>query len=374
VLLSYYEKGKQIAEANSKTTFTIEPETSNAQNNQGGKCAITYEDYQWVIDEYPDVLTASYFLHRHICAITSGEELDTNEIDLIYAPDKYFNECGYKGDVNNKVFAGKNIYDRLNNVNTVFSIYDEVKFGKNNTMDIGNSKGLNIIPLSKLKLKDKTMNFGSILITTVNVDDGIFIPCSVLDEYFEMDSVNVSFKISFLNGGGNEILSEILSQLGTRHNNAYSYKATNIKANYDWSNERIVLIIKNRVMYAIIVFMILLFGFTGILHIITYKRRKQIAISIMLGGDEKTVLIELFIELWAVCIMGAAIGGVLGSLITRFYQKVITQNFVSLFEATIHWETILLVLAVATMIAVLVTAATARTIKRLQPAEILRSL
>ncbi len=202
----------------------------------------------------------------------------------------------------------------------------------------------------------------------LSLRDCILLP---LEDYTNFKSEDLSNFMLYIDlndeKNSNKILDEILKYLRQAHGESYTYEFNNPLSDYKKSSESLTELSTYFGRMAAVMLAILLIGFTGIVKIFMKKREKELAINMALGASKKTLILELFLEVFSICTVGSIIGIFIGNALTLRVD-------IAVFDITFHWESAVLCSILGLISTILITMSSIKKISKMKPIELLRSL
>lgn len=163
-------------------------------------------------------------------------------------------------------------------------------------------------------------------------------------------------------------VDKTLSRLKEKHGGSYQYRPVNPLDEQTYYFQYVTLIPLYLGKLAVIMMLVLIFGFTGVLYLYTKRREKGFAVCNAMGAGHNRICMEFVGEVMSICFMGVLAGNILSYVIMQF------KVFDDLFSITFFPKTVFITIILAVIISVIVSVVPALKIKRLKPAELLRSL
>lgn len=160
----------------------------------------------------------------------------------------------------------------------------------------------------------------------------------------------------------------ILKILEDSHGEYYQYMQQNPLKEQQYYCEHMTIMPRYLGKLAVVMLFVLIFGFSGILHLHVKRREKEHSVCIAMGARSSRICMELLLEISLVCVMGMVLGNLLCALIMK------VKVFDSLFPVSYFPETVVLTIVITYVITFIVTLASVIKILKLEPAKLLQSL
>lgn len=321
--------------------------------------AITVQDYQAIQQKYFQQGTFSYMLLKHsIYTLASAE--DVQDITIIAMSDTYFeNFFGFKPQPNT-AYLGKKIQTDYQNEMVILS--DGIAF-KEDSLRIGTQSLL----IDFLPKDVRSLTLTAEVEFDQDTQSMIVLPeeqLASLEQYIK-GSVTVFFRITPFQENSTSFIYSIVDWLQNEHA-GNQYQVIDQREQMEKSIQDLTSQIQELTWVAQLALVITVVGIIGVLLIFLEHRRRELAICRMLGATKITLFLELFWEIFLLCI----VGGILSFPIVLI---VIPHLSTSVFIVTFQWKSILVMIGIVTAIALLSCSCAIATIRSHSPLKILRS-
>lgn len=319
---------------------------------------VTVEDYEIIKEDYSE-LDISYLLYTYSIYQTQESSKVENVTFVSMDANSFFCFFGF-APKDDAIYLGAHVADDFEIEGLYFFenwlSWDEshVKIGDVDIVDIVRLNSLNksifielLVDLeveSMIILPEKCMN-----VLELNVEEQLT-PC--------LRIVTVS------NGGESDAMFEVVQTLQDIHP-TYSYRVSERYLELQKSITDLTQGIRLFAWIAWVVLIITMVGIIGILLIYMEKRKREFAIILTLGGTQKTIFKEIFLEVFFLCFIGGLIG-VIATIITIPYLST------SVFTAHFHWISVVVMLGIVLMITIISCTCMILGIRGVYPTKILK--
>lgn len=321
--------------------------------------AITVEDYQVIQQKYFQQGTFSYMLLKHSIYTLANTE-DVQDITIIAMSDAYFeNFFGFKPQPNT-AYLGKKIQTDYQNDMVILS--DGVAF-EGDSLRIGTQSLL----IDFLPKDVHSLTLTAEVEFDQDTQSMIVLPEELLAslEQYIKSSVTVFFRITPFQENSTSFIYSIVDWLQSEHA-GNQYQVIDQRDQMEKSIQDLTSQIQELTWVAQLALVITVVGIIGVLLIFLEHRRRELAICRMLGATKITLFLELFWEIFLLCIAG-------GILSFPIVLIVIPHLSTSVFIVTFQWKSILVMIGIVTAIALLSCSCAIATIRSHSPLKILRS-
>lgn len=321
--------------------------------------AITVQDYQAIRQKYFQQGTFSYMILKHaIYTLTNTENVQN--ITIVSMSDTYFEDFFGFTPQPNTAYLGQKI--QTDYQNGMMILADKVGF-EGDSFHIGAESFLtDFLPKDARSLT---------LTAEVEFDQDtqsmIVLPeeqLDLLEQYIE-SSVTVFFRVTPFNENSTGFIYNIVDWLQNEHS-GYQYQVIDQREQMEKSIQDLTSQIQQLAWFAQLALVITVIGIIGVLLIFLEHRRRELAICRMVGATKITLFLELFWEIFLLCLTG----GILSFPIALI---VIPHLSTSVFIVTFQWKSILVMLGIVAVIALLSCSCAIATIRSHSPLKILRS-
>lgn len=209
-------------------------------------------------------------------------------------------------------------------------------------------------------------------ITIINDSDPkIYMPIEAYEPlYHPKDLTNIFLKIEISSTDLNysNILGEIQEILYQENGDDYTYSIDNELVSFLKGSERVKQEVNAFSFIVMLVLIIVMIGLSSLFVLLVSKRKKKIAINLSLGAYKGHISLGLFVEMLVIS-MGGAMIGILTSitLLSREFKYVAVTIYPNIYVS-------LVLIGFALLIVIISIIPILRSIKKLTPMEILRTL
>ena len=207
------------------------------------------------------------------------------------------------------------------------------------------------------------------------IDNGRFIlasQCGIfpLEEFETAEQVG-DYNLTIHVEEGNiseEELQKVLLMLQESHGSNYQYYLNNPMAEQQYLSEYVTLIPTYLGKLAIVMMLVLVFGFSGILYLYVKRREKGFAVCCAMGVGQKRLCLEILGEIAVICSAGVLAGNVLCRIIMGY------KVYDDLFDIRYYGTTVLITVIITMLITAAVAVVPILRIRKMKPIELLQSL
>ena len=114
-----------------------------------------------------------------------------------------------------------------------------------------------------------------------------------------------------------EMIEKILNYLQDKYEQAYSFYFINESFQKQYTVEYLAMVPGYFGKVAMILMFVMTIGFTGVMQLFFYKRKKELAICAACGAKLRDLEKEIIIEISGICIVGGLAGMLIGNVITK---------------------------------------------------------
>lgn len=315
--------------------------------------ALSYEDYKYIEKTFNK--PANYYIVKNDIGVTDNEVVD---IKIVYT-----NINRQKTD-DNIAWYGSKLKNSL--IDNKLENCESVNIKGKYLIDMTNNKEYK---LEKLPNKHENFMLPTLLLESdMSLNNCIVLPLSGYEKFSHEDLANSMLYIDLKDIDNSEkLLNDMLTYLREKHGKYYVYEIYNPLEYYKKISKSINELSRYLGRMAVIVLSILLIGFTGIMKIFMKKREKELAINMALGAPKKLLILELFLEVFFICILGTVIGILCGNFLT------LNAN-IDVFNIKIYGKSIVICLFSGIIISLTVVSSSIKKIINMKPVELLKSL
>lgn len=296
---------------------------------QGQKFPVS--EVQYLEQNYKDKAAFSYAYKDSLQEMDENGEI-IRSYNCIYCSDEYFRRLGIADST--KVYAGATIID-----------YAKERFQRETEKledVVADDTALwHSTPVDRWNVK-MGENPPFIPILTENT---ILVPVALMDGH-SVGEEQVALYFDDMSGADQvckEVVDYFQYRLGENANIQYIYEVPLMEFIQQCKTHDMVIYFPEIKLMAISMILVLCVGFTGALSILTYHRKKQLAIALTLGATFRTILGEYIGELGVVCLGGLILGNI-GAVIALSRTKQLW--YVMNFQPEVLAVTIILTIAV----------------------------
>jgi len=345
--------------------------------------SLSEEDYQYIRDNYPDQLTASFVYRSNIQVWKNNVSIEEAiPIALYYVSDEFFsinypNENSRKFSLQHTIFVPDEIVEKYNSYQwigkeikpTFFSTYEK----ESRVATLNDGQEYQVVPISQLSVgtTDSIYCTGDLFIerkaeNTLPVQRCMILPLSAAKNRLESGSYSI-LSIDFKK---DEKDTKILYELYTHFKEKYKASVT-----FDSSLQQMQTQVTGykklsqaAEWISFICVTIVLVGFVGLLFILAERRKRDTALAIACGAKPRQLYIQGSLEIFFV-VQCASISGVIASI---FLIRIIEKR-ISFFDLQINTLSVVLTILVSFLLSAALSIIPLVKMMKAKPVEILNS-
>lgn len=321
--------------------------------------AITVQDYHLIKQKYSQQATFSYMILQH-AIYTLPDIEDVQDITIIAMSDNYFKDFFGFIPQPNTAYIGQKI--QIDYQNGMRILADAMEF-KEKSFYVGDES----LTIASLPQDIHSLTLAAEVEFDQDTSSILVLPESQLDflEQHAIGAPTIFFKITPHQENSLNFIYNIVDWLQEEHPE-YQYQVIDQKEQIEKSIQDLTSQIQQLTWIAQLALVITVIGIIGVLLIFLEHRRRELAICRMLGATRVRLFLELFGEIFLLCLTG-------GFLSFPIILVVIPHLSTAAFIVTFQWKSILIMLGMVTAIALLSCSCAIATICNHSPLKILRS-
>lgn len=333
-------------------------EYSGIENSENNELPIAIEDYESIKEEYGE-LEISYLIYTQ-SIYQMQKSSNVKDVTLICMDTNTFTHFFGYAPSDSTVYLGTQVLDDCSSDKLHFFeewiSWDEanVRIGD---MDISN--------IEKLSTSDNSI-FVSLLID-LDVDSMIILP----EECMTIHEVNAGEQwipcLRIIPSSNEDISRNILEITQTLQDShqGYSYRVSEQYLELQKSIDDLTQDIRLFAWIAWFVLIITMVGIVGVWLIYLEKRKREFAIILALGGTHKTIFREVFLEIFALCLISGLIS-IVGTIL------LIPHLSTSVFTAHFHWLSVVVMFGIVLIVTMITCTCMVWGIRDVYPTKILK--
>lgn len=202
----------------------------------------------------------------------------------------------------------------------------------------------------------------------------LWLPFELYQPYYHYkDVANITLSIKFIGGNSDNIsaLSEKLLNIRNYLNKSHKdYKYTISNEFFEYIGKTSIAKYENYIltMIAVIFFLIIVIGLVGLFLLFMERRKRELAIAISLGAQRRYLIMELFLEVLCVSLIGYVMGAAIAAKVLIAGWEIVTVIIY------FKWKISVLLISIPVLISAVSILPSVYMILKLKPMEILRDL